>query len=67
MMSLDSLRRAQLQSILEQFYGAEVDPEFLFNINTTFHQLFEVVNVRIYFITFSILFFLMLLYIIAID
>ena len=45
MMSLDSLRRAQLKSILEQFYGATVQPEFIFDVNTTFRQLFDVVNV----------------------
>lgn len=46
MMSLDSLKRAQLKSVLEQYYGADVAPEFLFDVNTTFAQLFEAVDVR---------------------
>ncbi len=46
MMSLDSLKRAQLKSVLEQYYGADVAPEFLFDVNTTFAQLVEAVDVR---------------------
>ena len=46
MMSLDSLKRAQLKSVLEQYYGADVAPEFLFAVNTTFAQLVEAVDVR---------------------
>lgn len=46
MMSLDSLKRAQLKSVLEQYYGADVAPEFLFDVNTTFAQLVETVDVR---------------------
>ena len=45
MMSLDSLKRAQLKGILEQYYGAEIDPEFLFDVNTTFEQLVSAVDV----------------------
>lgn len=45
MMSLDSLKRAQLKGILEQYYGAEIDPKFLFDINTTFEQLVNEVDV----------------------
>ena len=44
MMSLDSLKRAQLKGILEQYYGAEIDPEFLFDVNTTFEQLVSAVD-----------------------
>lgn len=47
MMSLDSLKRAQLKGILEQYYGAEIDPKFLFDINTTFEQLVNEVDVGI--------------------
>ena len=46
MMSLDSLKRAQLKGILEQYYGAEIDPKFLFDINTTFEQLVNEVDVE---------------------
>ena len=46
MMSLDSLKRAQLKSVLEPYYGADVAPEFLFDVNTTFAQLVEAVDVR---------------------
>ena len=46
MMSLDSLKRAQLRSILEQYYGAEVEPEFIFDVNTTFDALVQKVDVR---------------------
>lgn len=45
MMSLDSLKRAQLKGILEQYYGAEVSTEKLFDVNTTFEQLFQAVDV----------------------
>lgn len=45
MMSLDSLKRAQLKSILEQYYGAEVEPEFLFDVNTTFDALVQKIDV----------------------
>lgn len=45
MMSLDSLKRAQLRSILEQYYGAEVEPEFIFDVNTTFDALVQKVDV----------------------
>ena len=46
MMSLDSLKRPQLKGILEQYYGAEIDPKFLFDINTTFEQLVNEVDVE---------------------
>lgn len=46
MIGLDSLKRAQLRSILEQYYGADVSPEFMFDVNTTFSQLVEAVDVR---------------------
>lgn len=46
MMSLDSLKRAQLKGILEQYYGADIDPKFLFDINTTFEQLVNEVDVE---------------------
>ena len=49
MMGLDSLKRAQLNSILEQYYGATVTPEFLFDVNTTFEQLLTAVDVWIEF------------------
>lgn len=45
MMGLDSLKRAQLNSILEQYYGATVTPEFLFDVNTTFEQLLNTIDV----------------------
>ena len=32
MMSLDSLKRAQLKSILEQYYGADIPAELLFDV-----------------------------------
>lgn len=49
MMGLDSLKRAQLSSILEQYYGASLTPEFLFDVNTTFSQLLEAVDVIAFF------------------
>ena len=45
MMGLDSLRRAQLKGILEQMYGADVGNELLFNVNTTFQELVQAVDV----------------------
>ena len=45
MMSLDSLKRAQLKSILEQYYGADIPAELLFDVNTTFVQLVKAVAV----------------------
>ena len=45
MMSLDSLKRAQLKSILEQYYGADIPAELLFDVNTTFVQLVKAVDV----------------------
>lgn len=45
MMNLDSMRRAQLQGILEQNYGVSVDSALLYDVNTTFMQLFEAVDV----------------------
>lgn len=45
MMNLDSMRRAQLQGILEQNYGVCVDSALLYDVNTTFMQLFEAVDV----------------------
>ena len=45
MMSLDSLKRAQLKSVLEQYYGADVPAELLFDVNTTFDQLVKAVDV----------------------
>lgn len=47
MMNVDSLRRAQLQGVLEQYYGARVDPDLLFDVNTTFEQLARAVDVEI--------------------
>ena len=47
MMNVDSLHRAQLQGVLEQYYGAKVDPELLFNVNTTFEQLASAVDVEL--------------------
>ena len=44
MMSLDSLKRAQLKSILEQYYGADIPAELLFDVNTTFAQLVKAVD-----------------------
>ena len=46
MIGLDSLKRAQLKSILEQYYGADISPEFMFDVNTTFSQLVDAVDVR---------------------
>ena len=46
MIGLDSLKRAQLKSILEQYYGADISPEFMFDVNTTFSQLVNAVDVR---------------------
>ncbi len=46
MIGLDSLKRAQLKSILEQYYGADISPEFMFDVNTTFPQLVDAVDVR---------------------
>ena len=46
MMSLDSLKRAQLKGILEQYYGADIDPKVLIDINTTFEQLVNEVDVE---------------------
>ena len=45
MIGLDSLKRAQLYSILEEYYGASLTPEFIFDVNTTFDQLVEKINV----------------------
>ena len=47
MMSLDSLKRAQLKSVLEQYYGADVPAELLFDVNTTFAQLVKAVDVAV--------------------
>ena len=47
MMSLDSLKRAQLKSVLEQYYGADVSAELLFDVNTTFDQLVKAVDVAV--------------------
>ena len=44
MIGLDSLKRAQLKSILEQYYGADISPEFMFDVNTTFPQLVDAVD-----------------------
>lgn len=46
MMNVDSLRRAQLQGVLELYYGAKVDPELLYDVNTTFEQLARAVDVE---------------------
>ena len=45
MMGLDSLRRAQLKGILEQLYGANIENELLFNVNTSFRDLVQAVDV----------------------